>query len=257
MERFDVNCYCGQWPFHSTRYSAVDHLISSHCAAGIQGGLITSLQTIFYLDPLTAAAELSKQLPEGYRQIFAVNPNLPAAGSLCRNAYEQYGIAGIRLVPTIHGFDWNGKETQKILQTAENLNLPLFITWNIEDSRLDYLLLQKSVKPDEISSVLRDLPNIPVIITNAYLKNLSPIADAICSRKGIYADTSALNSPLLALDKAYELIGSDHLLYGSGHHIQALSSSVQNMLHCDIPEDKLQDIWWRNATKIFRIEGDR
>ena len=251
MDRFDVNCFCGQWPFHSSRYSTLESLRENHNKVEIHGGAVTSLQTVFYLDPLTDAAELAQNLPEGYHQICAINPKLTDAQGICREAVERYGVSGFRLVPTFHDFDWNGKEVRGVLEVCEEKMLPIFITWNLEDPRLDYLLQQKPLDGTVLSSVIRDLPDVPIVITNAYLKNINSIASAVCSRDRVFVETSSLNAPLLALDMAYEQLGSNHLLFGTGHHIQAVSSSVQNMLHCDIPQNELEDIWYGNAARIF------
>ena len=159
MKRFDVNCFLGHWPFHSTAYPDCEHLAAAHKAAGIEGGLITSLQTVFYLDPLTAAKQLYQQLPEGYGQVFAINPALPDADQLCVNAYENYAVKGIRLVPTFHNFSWEDEGTQAVLSAVEKLKLPLFITLNLEDPRVDYMVLQSSLDMDRLSGVLKDLPD--------------------------------------------------------------------------------------------------
>lgn len=253
MKRFDVNCFSGPWPFHSSRNYDCNHLAAIHGKNGISGGLVTSLQTIFYLDPLTAARDLQRELPAGYGQVFSINPNLPAADELCMEAMEKYQIKGIRLLPTFHDFDWLDARTQAVLTIAQRRKLPIFITLNLEDARLDYLLQQNPVKMDDLASAIADLPDVPVIITNAYLKNIKPLASAICSRENIFADTSSLNSPLLALDQAFDMIGSEHLMYGSGAYVQALSSSVQNLAHCDLSDSQLQAIWYDNAARIFEL----
>ena len=194
MKRFDVNCFSGHWPFHSTAHPGCEHLAAAHKAAGIEGGLITSLQTVFYLAPLTAARQLYQQLPEGYGQVFAINPLLPDADQLCIEAFENYAVKGIRLVPTFHNFAWEDKGTQAVLSAVEKLALPLFITLNLEDPRVDYMVLQASLDMAQLSGVLKDLPDVPVIVTHGYWGNLSGLSSAISSRKNTFADISGLNA---------------------------------------------------------------
>ena len=255
MKRFDVNCFSGHWPFHSTAHPGCEHLAAAHKAAGIEGGLITSLQTVFYLDPLTAARQLYQQLPEGYGQVFAINPALPDAGQLCIDAFENYAVKGIRLVPTFHNFSWEDKGTQAVLSAAEKLALPLFITLNLEDPRVDYMVLQASLDMAQLSGVLKDLPDVPVIVTHGYWGNLSGLSSAISSRKNTFADISGLNAPLTVLDQAADLLGCEHLMFGSGAHLHALSCSVQNMLHNALTGKQQQMVWYENAANIFGLNG--
>ena len=103
--------------------------------------------------------------------------------------------------------------------------------------------------------VLKDLPDVPVIVTHGFWGNLSGLGNAICSRKHTFADISGLNAPLTALDQAADLLGCEHLMFGSGAHLNALSCSVQNLLHNALTEEQQQIIWYENAAKVFELNG--
>lgn len=253
MRKFDVNCFAGQWPFHSTRFPSCQHIVEAHKAAGICGGLITSLQSVFYADPLTAAKSLSKELPVGYGQVFAINPLLPAAAELCKEALEKYHIKGIRLTPTYHTFNWYEKRTQNVLDFAKKYDMPIFITLRLEDHRLDYMAIQRPCPAIELSGVLNDLPDVPVILTNIAAGEITHLRGAILRRKDIYVDTSFFNSPNIALENAVKQIGSDHIMFGSAFNRLALGSSVANVMHAELTEEEKEDIWHHNAERIFGL----
>ena len=253
MRKFDVNCFAGQWPFHSTRYPDCQHISEAHKTVGIEGGLVTSLQSVFYADPLSAAEALSKELPMGYSQVFAINPLLPAAWELCEEALEKYHIKGIRLMPTYHPFSWYERNTQNVLEFARKHDMPIFITMRLEEHRLDYIAIQQPSPAIELSGVLNDLPDVPVVLTNIAAGEITHLRGAILRRKDVFIEISFFKTPHRALEDAVKQIGSNHIMFGSAFNRLAVGSSVANMVHADLTKEQKADIWYNNAARIFRL----
>lgn len=253
QKKFDVTCFAGYWPFHSTRFPRCQQIADAHARYGIEGGLVSSLQSVFYADPLTAAAELAKELPPSYGQIFPINPELPAAAELCEEALEKYHIRGLRLVPCFHEIKWNSPRTRAVFDFAEKHSLPLMITFRLEDERLQYIAMQLPSQTWAMTGEIYDLPQVPIILTHLSLSEITPLSGPITRRNDIYVDTSFLNSPVLCLEKVVAAIGSRHVMFGSGFNRQALGSAVANLTHADLTPEEKSDIWYENAARTFHL----
>ena len=97
MLNFDVNCLLGHWPFRKLYRNTYADLIRVHNENGIDCGLVSSLNSIFYNDPFEGDEELHKVIKgTGYRHILTVNPMLPAFTEDIRKGVEFFGISGVR-----------------------------------------------------------------------------------------------------------------------------------------------------------------
>jgi len=255
MKRFDVNCFLGKWPFHSCRFSTADALRAAHEKAGITGGLVSSVDSVFYLDPLSAEKTLHDELSglNGYGQIFSLNPLLPAAVELAAEALERFHIRGIRLTRGYHGFSWHDPRVRALLAFAEKSGLAVLLSLRLEDGRLDYIVSPLREDTTALGAALGDMPDIPVILTHIYQEELTEIREAMLRRRNTYADLSYFKSSADCLERAADAVGCSRLVFGSGYPLGTLQSAVTLLEHAAISDTEKNDIWWNNAARIFGL----
>ena len=61
MMKLDCNAFIGNWPFYKTRFGSFEDLKRIHRENGIDGGYVSSVQSIFYNHPWEAEVELEGQ----------------------------------------------------------------------------------------------------------------------------------------------------------------------------------------------------
>lgn len=253
MKRFDADCYFGCWPFHSGRCADMDAILSAHAAAGVKGGLVSSLQSIFYQDPLTAQNAMSASLKAGYGGVFSINPTLPGAIPMCEYALEKDHIRALRLTRCYHGYAWNDARVRALLAWAADRKTPVLLTLRLEDARLEYIVRPVMEDPVELAAALDSFIDAPLVLTNVYPEEIEQMKTSILRRKHTYVDTAYLKSPTECLEQVVSSLGSERVLFGSGYPLGTLRSGVTMLEHAALSESEKENIWWNNAARIFGL----
>ena len=190
MRRFDADCYQGQWPFHSCAFSKMEDVRRAHEASGFEGGAISSLQSVFYLDPLSSEEALHAELAPGYQQVFSLNPLLPAAKDMFMYAAHNFGVRGLRLTRGYHGYSWNDSRVREILELAGQMDMPVIVTLRLEDARMEYIARPTHEDITAFGAALDELPDVPMLLSNVYTEEIGQIKASIFRLENTYVDSS-------------------------------------------------------------------
>ncbi len=193
---FDCNGFLGTWPFRRFYHGGLDGLLAVHEKADITGGWVSSLNSIFYNDPMEAEGLLAEALKNTpYRQVMGVNPTLPAAVSSVKEAVERFKICAVRLYPGYHFYRLDDPQLAPFFAEIEKLHLPVLVTMRLEDERLNYLITPRTITKEEKEALPKSYPGVRFLYTGMQTYEVTKIAEAFRENNNLYAETSFFKSP--------------------------------------------------------------
>lgn len=229
---FDAAAFCGHWPYHHVRNSGVEQMLERYHAAGIDSGLMSSLDAVFYQDPWEADGQLVAALAgSNWRAALSVNPMMPWAEQLLTQG-KHAGAAAVRLYPCVHDYAEDDPRVVALCRLAGELGLPVVITNRMLDPRICYLLNQREPETARISNLVRLCENTRFLVSNCVSKEmqeLSPLTD------NLWLDTAGLRQDFFL--ETQQNIAPDRFLFGSFAPLQCMHSSL-----CLIPEELRQQL---------------
>ena len=243
MKRMDFNGFVGNWPFFRVRYNTVEKLAQLHARCGIEGGIVSSLEAIFYQDPYEAELQLAKQL-EGtpYLHALTLNPMLPGWEDDLKRAVRDLGIKVVRMLPGFHGYTLQDPVMKTVAARLREYGLMLILTLRMRDERTMWMIQPRNIPLDELTAFLDNNRDIPTLIAHVRAGEVGQLAPQMQERENLFADISGFKDGLYALDKlamAPETRG--HLVYGSGAPLMEMQATTMQIDTARIPEaDKAQ-----------------
>ena len=236
----DFNCYIGSWPFHPLAVETFEELKTIHQENGIAGGFVSSLKSMFRRDYFDSEKELYETLKgTSYRQVMTVNPLFPACLDIVRYGIENWNIAGVRVLPTYHGYELDNSFFEELCALLQEKGLPLYLTLYLEDVRNTYMLIPKPIKADELKVWLDSHHNLTVLLCGG-----STYADLIACKEHILAhpacfyETSGMRHGCFPLEELGEAM-RQRVVYGSMSGILCLKSSLLHMQIGELNEEEL------------------
>ena len=237
MNRFDCNCFTGNWPFYKVRYNTVEKINSLHQRIGITGGFISACESIFYQDPYEAEVDLAKELAgTPYYQAMILNPTLPGWQESLKQCVEELKVKAVRLIPTYHKYSLADPMMAEVMAAIKSYDLPLLLTLRLRDERCMYMFQADFVNKEEVSAFLTQYTDVVTLLTDASAYELEQFQDAFATRDNLFADCSGLKDGLFAADRAYAAIG-DKLVYGSAAPLLEMQASFYNITMAPLDED--------------------
>ncbi|MBE6933866.1 MAG: hypothetical protein E7462_02265 [Ruminococcaceae bacterium] len=222
----DFNCYVGAWPFHPLAVETFGQLQQLHKENGIEGGFVSSIKSIFYRDYFYSEEELHEQLKgSAYRHVLTVNPQLPACMDIVNYALENWNIAGVRILPSYHGYNLNEPALEPLCAALEKAGLPLFLTVNLEDVRNTYLLIPKPLPMEQIALWLEKHHGLTVVLCGPSPYDVVQIEESILCHPAAFYDPSGMRLGSFPFDNHSDELRT-RLLYGSMSGILCLKSSL-------------------------------
>ncbi len=221
---FDFGCFTGHWPYRRLRRGSLENCRADLAAAGVGGGLMASLDAVFYNDSWEGDGPLLEALSgTGFSLAICLNPALPW-WRLRLGEAARAGARAVRLYPGIHGYPLEAAE--ELCREAGELGLGVIVTARMEDQRLQYLLRQEPVSPREAAGLAKKCPGTQVILSNFYLSELEGL-----SGENLWADTAGLCHGLFPFENLE--FPRERLLFASFAPLQCPESAV-----CNLPEEQ-------------------
>lgn len=213
---YDFAAFSGHWPFRRLRSSGF----------GAGGGVVSSLDAIFYNDPREGDEPLMQSLPENWQPAVCLNPRLPWMKEALRD-YHARGVRFGRLYPCIHDYGPQDPGLHHLCKAASELGITLIVTARMEDDRLCYLLKQHSVSVTEWISLARKYPRVKFVFSHFYAGELSA---CLPLPGNVWTDTSGLCH---GLDPVENLINAgfpaERIVFGSFSPLECRESHLPNL----------------------------
>lgn len=238
MIKLDCNAFTGPWPFHKVRNRDFAALEAMHRQNGVGGGFVSSTEAIFYNDPLEADQDLARELAgrKDYRQVVTVNPTLPGTCAQLRHAIRELDVAGVRILPGLHGYPLHDPGLEKLCAVLEEERLPLFLTLRMEDARVEYLLKSQAISGWDLTGFLERHTNFPILLCNIHTFELQGLNSVLFQQDNVFADISGFKESSFCIEDMLEGGYGSRLVYGSTAPIFCLRSTLLLLETAQIPE---------------------
>ncbi len=260
----DISSYVGHWPFRNLKHNTLDGLNQLAKPYGITHMVVSNIHGFFYKDANVANLELLEELKNysgetKFLPLAIVNPTYSNWEKDAREMIAK-GFCGFELVPLYHRYglpkedgSCNLEVAKAVFDLAEELDVPIRICSGIENfrgrSENDTYL---NVSGANYYELLSYNTKVPVLATS-----LNPFACGkeaaafLKERKNVFFDTTQLGlfrPP--KLDAVYELIGKEHLCFGSLSPFNYLESAL--LRTSVVPFANFEEIK-TNPAKAFKL----
>ncbi len=150
-------------------------------------------------------AEVTRRYPDRIIGFAEVDPRHPGAIPLLRRCVQEFGLRGLKLHPTLHGYHFvDHGLLDPIFRTCQELSIPVLV------NALD----DPFVSPLGIEEIARGFPDVPVLI--AHMGTVWNVVEALLVARrnpNLYLETSS--TQLLEVKMAYRDVGASKLLMGT------------------------------------------
>lgn len=242
MMYFDAAAFCGHWPFYHVRNGGLEQMLARYHAVGIDGGLMSSLDAVFYQDPWEADRELVEALADtNWRVAMSVNPTMPWAQQLLLQG-KNAGVGAVRLYPCVHNYDEDDSRAVTLCRQAGELGLPVIVTTRMMDRRVCYLLNQRDPDMGRICHLARQCEQTRFLVSNCVVKEAQALLPL---PENLWLDTAGLRTDFFL--ETQKDIPPERFLFGSFAPLQCINSSV-----CLIPDERKQQLMRDNAQAFLQ-----
>ena len=244
MKRMDFNFFSGNWPFHKVRYNTLQKVSELHKRVNIEGGIVSSLEAIFYQDPYEAEKALAKEIKgTSYMQAMVLNPMLPGWKYDLERAVSELSVKAVRLMPGFHGYRLTDAVMDEVADALRLYKLPLIITLRMEDERVTWMFHPKTVDMNDVIAFLEKNDDIVTLVSNIRLHQIAALNDLFEKRYNLFVDTSGLKDSLFTMELVWQSPARNHVVYGSLAPIFELQSTSLLVDAADIDPDAKEEIF--------------
>lgn len=233
----DSCAFVGSWPFRKLSRSTVPDLVQTNRRLGIDGAVVSCLDSVFYNDPSQGDSDLSGSLPEGYLFAMTHNPMLPfAVHDVSVNAYN---ACSLRLFPSIHGYSPDSPESIELCRAAAAAGLWITVVYKMDDVRMDYLMRQTVPSFEAITNLVRAVPEASFVLSGFGAENVLAHAEAFNTLANLYTDIVYSSKVIFPVDALVSGISPDKILFATHQCMLCPDIGVLTLDHSSIsPETR-------------------
>jgi len=245
----DATCFTGRWPFRKLGKPAIADLLEDHAKNGITAGVVSSLESIFYNDPMEGDEALAVSLPKGYKLAVTHNPLLPYAVKEIRR--NQLNAVAVRLFPSYHGYDPSDGAVQEFCRAAASVGLIVYIVSRMDDVRADYIHKQKVPPFSDIMALVQATPECKFVLSGMRMDELCRMAKDIIQCENLFVDTAYANVPPFPYSAIIAALPAERILFATHYPMICLESNLVALENSSIDAKAKATILHGNAEKLF------
>ena len=245
----DATCFTGRWPFRKLGKPAIDDLVQDHAKNGITAGVVSSLESIFYNDPMEGDEALAKNLPKGYKQAVTHNPFISyAVKEISKNPLD---AVAVRLFPSYHGYNLSDGAVREFCRSAASAGLIVYIVCRMDDVRMDYIFKQQVPSFGDVTALALSVPECKFVLSGMRLDEVCRAAKEIMQCVNLYVDTAYANVPTFAYDAIVAALPAERILFATHYPMNCLESNRVALDYSTIDDNAKDTLLHGNAEKLF------
>lgn len=229
-----------------------EDLLATYSACGITHAIVHSVATTAKSVPTinTFLAEQCKQHPE-FIGFGTMHPDFEDMEAEVDRALEM-GLHGFKLHPDTQQVDMDDPRLMKFYEIIAG-RVPLVV--HTGDYRYDYS------HPRRLVNIMKTFPDL--VVDGAHLAGWSiydigydTVHAELENLDNLYVDASSTFA-LIGRRHMRELIrmwGPDRVMFGTDYPMWAPGQELNEMLHCDLTDDELEKVLWKNAEAFTGVK---
>jgi len=246
---FDATVFTGRWPFRKLGRPEIGHLLEDHAKNGINGGVLSNLESIFYNDPMEGDEDLAAKLPKGYLLAVTHNPALPyAAKEIAKNELK---AAAVRLYPCYHGYKPNDPRVIEFCRAAAEAGLVVYVIARMDDMRFDYILHQHVTDTADIAELARAVPEARFVVS--YGPELYRHIDKFTPLTNCYIDGAYMPDLVFGYQDKSPTFPPGKLLFATHYPLQLIEANAITIRLAGITTEEKDRIMYKNAAALFGL----
>jgi len=257
----DFHVLLGRWPYMPLKYDTVSGVLDLMDRAGIDIGVVTSLNSVFHYDSEIGNHEVGlacQQHPDRFIPFVVINPNLMNWKQHLHECLDKYDVKGIKLHPDYHKYSLLEKKTAEVMAEAEKYNLPVYIQTSLLDMRHHpgYSLVPE-IPIEKVAQTIEHFRNNTFIIGGGkhFRTRASELIKAT-SRKNFYLVTDGIGGPFDGIGGLLNERGSTRLLFGSRTPVLYTEAALDVIKQSVISDQDKELILGRNAVELLGLSVD-
>lgn len=234
----DFNAYVGHWPEHDVNLETAG-LPKLMEPAGIDLAVVSDLDTLY---DEGHADSISAQSDSRIVHFPIVLPDTDLT------KWQGGKVKGIRIFPAYH--DWDGK-MDALLSNAQQEGWIVHVVLRLRDQRLMIPIKESNDVMMALEPVIEAHPDVKFVLTGATLFDIND-RKTLFVRPNVWVETSHIQYVMNGLVKLVDLVGSDHVLFGSNTPFYYTGSNVFRIKHSEISDDAKEQILGLNAETLLQ-----
>jgi len=263
----DFETFIGHFAFRRVPNSSAAGLLKQMGGEGIDRALVSSLECVTYRNVQAGNEILAERLAGTDGRLMGaaiVNPAYPRAAVDARHCLTDFGMKALRLLPRYHGYrlgeEVQGSGFRSVMTVAEDLAVPVSITYEIEDDRQHHLLFKPSeLAAEEIAAAIRAFPNVNFVlerISANMVRRVHRLASAATNWHVDISGRGMLGATVhLGIADVLDWIGPDRVLLGTGMALQYPRAPFLKLDSLSLDHDTLRKIKGENASRLLRLSA--
>jgi predicted TIM-barrel fold metal-dependent hydrolase len=259
MKVIDANVLLGRWPFMPLEYDTIDGVLTLMDRAGIDRALVTSLNSVFYLDYKIGNRETGdacKQHPDRFVPLAVVNPNFPHWQEHLQQCLEEYGARGVKLHPDYHKYSLLEPKAAEVMAAAAGRSIPVYVQTSLWDLRHHpgYCFVMETGSAEVAQAVAR-YPSNTFVIAGAkhFSRRVQEIAGQASESSNWAVVTDGLGGPFDGIGSLARQLGTRRVLFGSRLPLLYAEAARDTVAQSELTEGERQQILEGNASALWGL----
>lgn len=261
----DYEAFAGNFAFRRVPNSDPAGLLKQMDREGIDKALVSALECVTYRNVQAGNELLAERLAGTAGRLIGaavVNPIYPRAAEDARRCLTEFGMKAMRLLPRYHGYRLGDEVAapgfRAVMALAADLDVPVSITFEIEDDRQHHLLFKPGeLEPQEIAAAIEANPRVNFVlerISPAPVRKVSQLAGKAANWHVDISGRGMLGATVhQGIADLLEWIGPDRVLLGTGMAMQYPRAPFLKLQSLDLGRETLAKIQGGNAARLLRI----
>lgn len=215
----DVNVYFGTWPLRRLPADEPRKCVAKLETHGITEAWVGSFDALLHRDLSAVNERLASDCQRERRSLLrpfgSVNPTQANWEEDLHRCIAVHRMPGLRLFPSYHGYRLDHPEFVRLLQRAAESQILVQIALVMEDERMMHPLLRvEPVDPTPLIGVVRQIPDVKIVLTNALRTLTGSALQALLAATSVRVEISMLEG-VAGVERLLEKVPLDRVLFGS------------------------------------------
>jgi predicted TIM-barrel fold metal-dependent hydrolase len=248
----DLNVKLGHFPYRPVE--GLDALLRNMDRHGVEKAVISSLNSVFYLNPQDGNDELASAVgPHRDRFVFSavLRPDFTGWRDDLGRCVAEYGAKCVILYPQYHRYDLLGEATGELVAAAGDAGLVVCVQCWLEDPRRQFNReIIQPVAPAAMKGFVEAHPGVPMVALGLRFGEPDIIGDPL--PENFYFDTSNYEN-MRDLELAMERFPVERVLFGTNFPLYNYVANVEKVARGTISDAQRSAIGSGNAKRLLGI----